>query len=407
MKVLIINATYSSGSTGKIVAGIQQALDNANIDSKVGYAYSHIPSKNIRGFKIGNFISNKIHALLSRIHGKSGYFSFLSTWNLIKKIDQYKPDIINLHNIHSNFVNINLLIKAIAKRRITLVLTLHDCWFFTGGCSHFTATDCYKWKKKCGDCPQRMLEIPAYLNDKSEQILKDREKLFSKIQNLHVVGVSKWITNLAKESCLKNATFHTIHNGINLDIFRPIVCKTNPTKKIILGVAYNWNESKGLTDFITLSQKLNMEKYKIKLIGLTPQQIFTMPKGIIGLEKTNNINELVEEYNNAFVFLNPTYNDTYPTTNLEAIACNTPVISYCTGGSPESITPETGKVVEAGNIDELIQSIESIDADTISAKNICREYAIKHFDEKKQFAEYITLFKEILNQSAHKSNESD
>jgi glycosyltransferase involved in cell wall biosynthesis len=108
---------------------------------------------------------------------------------------------------------------------------------------------------------------------------------------------------------------------------------------------------------------------------------------------------LAQWYSSADVFVNLTYEDTYPTTNLEAISCGTPVATYRTGGSPESITLQTGRVVEQGDLEGVVKAVEELCAeDRDEMRKRCREYALEHFDRNKNYEKYIDLYKQLLEQ---------
>jgi len=162
-------------------------------------------------------------------------------------------------------------------------------------------------------------------------------------------------------------------------------------KKIVLGVASTWSERKGLNDFINLSRRLG-ENYQIVLIGLSERRKKLLPGNIIALSRTESVEELASYYSAADVFVNPTTADNFPTTNLEALACGTPVITYDTGGSPEAISKHTGVVVQKGDINRLhtaILSFTKIDKTIISKE--CRLRAEMLFNKQDRYEEYLDL----------------
>lgn len=183
-----------------------------------------------------------------------------------------------------------------------------------------------------------------------------------------------------------------IHNGIDINVFSPKEREeTNITRIIAIS-------NKGLSDICKLRELLDHNSYEITVIGLKQEEINRLPAGIIGLPRTNSADELANLYSQTDVFINPTYADTFPTTNLEAMACGTPVITYRTGGSPESITPETGFVVEQGDINGLVKAIEQIRSNGKQYYSAaCRKHAEENFDKDKCFAKYIELYNEILS----------
>src|SRR5574344_564069 len=344
MKIVQIN-TFSNGSTGSIMMNIHNELQKNGVDSYVVWGRGR-KSNNNHEIYMNDKIGVYFHALYSRITGNVGFASKHSTKILIKKLNKINPDIVHLHNIHGYYINIEMLFKYLKEKDIKVIWTLHDCWAFTGHCSHFITVNCQKWKNVCFDCPL-LKNYPKSFVDNSTWNFEKKKELFNGL-NLTIITPSKWLADLVKESFLKNYKIEVINNGVDTSVFKPI--KGNfrlknhlENKKIILGVANVWTKQKGIEDFIELSKVLD-PKYVIVLIGLTKKQIKKLPSNILGIKKTKTSRELAEIYSSADVLFNPTYEDNYPTVNLESIACNTPVITYDTGGSKECLNEFNGKV---------------------------------------------------------------
>lgn len=307
------------------------------------------------------------HALYSRLTGKTGFASKRATKKLLKKLDIIKPDIVHLHNVHGYYINIELLFNYLKENNIKVIWTLHDCWSFTGQCAFFDFAKCNKWKMQCKNCPQ-LNQYPKSFVDNSKWNYQKKKELFTNL-NLTIVTPSKWLANLVKESYLKDYPVEVINNGIDLNIFKPTPSNFREKynlkdKKIILGVANVWDRRKGLNDFIELSKVLD-DNYHIVLVGLNKKQLKNLPKNIIGIERTESQKELVEIYTAADVFFNPTYEDNYPTVNLEALACETPVITYDTGGSTETIE-ENGKIITK---EKLLKNYREVFSNNYNIKN--------------------------------------
>ncbi len=401
-KILQINIVCETGSTGRIVKYIDNLMKDEHLESYIAYGYGKTNMPN--AIKIGTKLDYYIHNILSRLFCAQGRFSYFATKRFLKKVDKIKPDIIHLHNIHGNYINYKSLFKYIKQKNIPVIWTLHDCWAFTGKCTHYQRINCDKWQtncKNCKECKKNLKEYPkSYLicNSKNEYI--NKKKSFTGVKNLTIITPSQWLKDEVKKSFLKNYNVKVINNGIDLTDFKPI--KSDYREKlgidyndiIILGVANDWSYKKGLDTFIQLSNILD-DKYKIVLLGLDDNQIKKLPNKIIKISRTQNIEELAKLYSIADIYINPTLEDNFPTTNLEALACGTPVITYNTGGSPESISGNCGKVVEKDNILDLVNSIEKFNFDDNLSKN-CIERA-KNYDKSQKFKEYIDLYFNILN----------
>lgn len=396
MKIVEIN-TCDYGSTGKIMKQIAYTAENNGhscwIAIPKGRHNRH--SDYEKTIWIGSQFSEDLHLLLGRITGLQGCFSIAATLSFLKKIEEIKPDIIHLHNLHNSYINLPLLFSFIRRNNIKVVWTLHDCWAFTGHCPYFTAKKCYKWKTGCYECPSYK-EYPSSYVDRSKWMWRKKRDWFCSIKDMMIVTPSQWLENLVKESFLSNFPTRVINNGIDLTIFKKSPSdfrKINglEDKIIILGVAFDWGYRKGLDIFIELSKVLDPQ-YQIVLVGTNDEIDKQLPENIISIHRTANQRELAELYSCADVLLNPTREDNYPTVNMESIACGTPVITFNTGGSPEMIlNDECGRVLSSENIDDIIKAIKEVlcyqDTD-------CSKYA-KHFDKDTKFNEYIKLYEEI------------
>ncbi|WP_279159650.1 glycosyltransferase [Thomasclavelia cocleata] len=365
-RILFINSVCN-GSTGSICKNLYKAAKEEGHECCIAYGRGETP-EGYNTIRIGNKLDFYLHVLKARLFDASGFGSKHATKRFIKWIEEFKPDIIHLHNIHGYYVNIEILFKYLkAHPEIKKIWTLHDCWAFTGHCPHFEYEKCMQWKTGCKKCV-RIKKYPKSLVDKCKRNYQLKKKIFTDVNNLTLVSPSNWLMNLVKKSYLKNYRVTVINNGVDTNVF-----KTTPSdikkqynienKKIILGVASVWDKRKGLDTFIELSKQLNSE-YQIVLIGLNKKQIKTLPKNIIGISRTENIRELVKWYSAAEVFFNPTLEDNYPTVNLEAVACGTPVVTFNTGGSPESAFADELQIVFNRIISESIEKIGKVKANT-------------------------------------------
>lgn len=398
MKVLQINVVYHDGSTGVIVEDLHNIAIANNIESYVAYSTSSIPYGDIsNGYQIGNIFGKKLHAALCRINGKQAYFSRFSTLRLLKFIKKIKPDVVHLHNLHSNFIHLNMLLKYLAKNRIKTVVTLHDCWFYTGGCFHYTAAGCDRWQKECGNCPKKLQDTPAYLYDCSAKILKDRKKYYSAISDLTVVGVSNWITEEATKTVFKNSKALTIYNGVDTEIFKSTVSDFREkhsldNKFLILGPASKWLSQVNKETYTSVVASLKEDEILV-LLGCTQNQIDKLPKNVIGLPFVKNKNELSEIYSAADVFVNPTREESLSLINIESQACGTPVITYSNTGVKETVDNICGFSVKIGNYAELIDKIQYVKTFGKQAFTLGVQKRIaQKFDKNENYLKYIQLY---------------
>lgn len=400
-KLLQINVTANWGSTGKIAEQIGLLAMERGWESYIAYGRMMNPSKS-NLIKIGSQWDVYRHYAEGKLLDREGLASKKPTREFIKVVDEIKPDIVHLHNIHDHYMNYPLLLRYLAENRIPVVWTQHDQWATTGHCT-FNLVGCDKWKTGCGNCP----EIKWYSLDRSSYNFRLKKKLLEALPSLTIVPVSEWLGGMIAQSHLKDNPIRVIHNGIDLDVFKPQEQSVHKRfgiegMEIVLGVAAVWDERKGLDDFYELSRKLNAEEYAIVIVGKTNgennQGLISHIDGekhcpMVFVERTQNQLELAQLYTAASVFVNPTYQDNYPTTNLEAMSCGTPVITYDTGGSPEAVDEETGRVIKQGDVDGLYKAVVELSEQDLSKK--CLQRAERLFDGKIAYNAYIKLYNKL------------
>lgn len=372
MKVVSIN-TVCNGSTGKIVGSISSSLIESGEEAFCIYGrrkgYANIPCK-----KIGGFFSFWYHVFLTTVFDLHGHGSYFKTKKIVRKLKKLNPDIIHLHNIHGYYINYKVLFNYLKNEYQGRVFwTLHDCLPMTGHCAYFSNVSCEKWKTECHDCPNKKKYPTSLLFDRSRKNYQEKKNLFNGVKDLTIITPSVWLQNIVLSSYLKKYPVKTINNGIDLNIFYPrltdsIFDKYNipREKKVLLGVASIWEKRKGLDDFLMLSELIK-DEYVIVLVGLNNKQISKLKqyKNIIGIRRTENQDDLASLYSVSFALINPTYEDNYPTVNIEALASSTRVIAYDTGGCVEqAINPNmyiVKKTTKNNNVKNIIKLLETMD----------------------------------------------
>ena len=393
MRVLMINVVCGIRSTGRICTDLATALETQGYEVKIAYGREAVPKQFQKyAVKIGTNLDVKLHALMARVVDGAGFGSKAITLKFIKWIEEYNPDIIHLHNIHGYYINIEVLFDYLKKSGKKVIWTLHDCWGFTGHTAYCDSVKCNRWIKGCFECPL-LQEYPTSFIDRSEQNWKKKKRILTGVPNMTIVTPSKWLGGLVKKSFLKEYPVEIINNGIDISKFYPVKSdfrkKNNfANKYILLGVATSWDKNKGLMDYIKLADLLG-EEYKIILVGLTKEQIKQLPDNIMGIERTANIQELAEIYTVADLFLNLSYCENYPTVNIEAMACGTPVLTYRTGGSPEIVEDYGGIVVEQGDLMSVVESVRRQRKINVKSMVIDKD----KFDTSMVISKYLKLYR--------------
>ena len=400
MKVLQINSVCGIGSTGKICSNIAEILENRGHECLIAFGRKGAPEECGKyALRIGSKLGVYASAAAARLFDRAGFSNKRATKKLIKQIKAYSPDIIHLHNLHGYYINIEILFDYLKDAHIPVVLTLHDCWSFTGHCAHFDFAGCSRWQNGCFDCPQKEAYPRSILLDNSKSNYRRKKELFTSVEDMTIVGVSNWVSDLARKSFLQKYPIKTIHNGIDLSLFKPTESDFRERyglqgKTIILGVAQNWMEYKGVDDFVKLAG-LADENYKIVVVGATDKMRSFLPENILAIDRIESVDKLCEIYSAADVFLNTTLNETFGLANVEALACGTPVVTYRTGGCPEIVDETCGIVAEKRTPESALEAIKRVGS--ISAE-ACIKRA-RDFDMNDKFSQYVELYEQILAQS--------
>ena len=403
--LLQINVTANWGSHGKIAEMIGRKAIAKGWNSYIAYGRNMNPSES-KLIKIGSKLDFYFHILGTRLFDKHGLCSTRATRKFINIIDKINPDIVHIHNIHGYYINYKVLLEYLSRNNYRVVITMHDCWTMTGHCAHFFWTDCYKWKTGCNHCQWHKKYPSALFIDNSKDAYILKKNLFRSIRSLTLVPVCNWLADFLQDSYLKDASVCVIHNGIDINLFKPnedsYAIKTKYSipidKKMIIGVASIWVEHRGQKDMLNAQEALG-EDYVTVFVGLNDEQINQLPSNCVGIKRTNNAAELAALYSAANVYVNPSYCDSFSTTNIEALSCGTPVVAYKTGGNTESLTDDTGVVVECGDVHGLIDGIKKVCSNqkVIYIKS-CRKRAVECFNMNGQYEKYIELYSRIINE---------
>lgn len=408
MKVIHINVS-ASGSTGRISRAIGDYI--RKYGNRYLLLYGINQTDDADALCISDYFDTHLHDRLSKLTGLQGYFSLLHTIRVVRILKKEDPDIIHLHNIHGNYLYLPLLFWYLAGTGCQIVVTLHDCWLFTGKCPHFTDVKCDKWKKSCGHCPQLRIYPKSLFFDQTSKCLADKKKWFSRINGrLTIVAVSDWLKQVAEESFLNEAPLCRIYNGIATDIFKLVdigasfdqrygICG----KYVILGVASVWDPRKGMSDFLELSKRLDSDEC-IVMVGLSPKQCENLPNNVIGIPHTENQAELVCLYNRADVFFNASTEETFGMVTAEALACGTPVVVYNSTACPEIVSTDTGTVVSPHNIAEVERVIKKMKERGFKKKNRfnCRRIAEERFSKEVMAEQYAALYDAVIKKSVNR-----
>lgn len=402
-RLLQINITANWGSHGKIAENIGKLAMMQGWESVIAYGRWANPSQS-QLYHIGSMTDERWHGVAARLLDNQGLMSRGATARLIAFINNYRPTLIHLHNIHGYYLNYPMLFEYLSQTRIPVVWTLHDCWSFTGHCAHYMYVGCNKWQTHCRHCPQKGAYPKSLFLDRSARNFERKRRAFTSVPQLTLVPVSRWLEEQLRCSFMNGLPMCRISNGIDTSVFRPVnsdkMIKERygiPSNKyLVLGVASNWYH-KGLEDLIALRHLLP-DNYSIAVVGVNAKEARRVEaQGLVAIDRTDNVLELASLYTLADVYCNPTWEDSFSITNLEAMACGTPVVTYRTGGSPESITPQTGYVVACGDVDGMAHAVQNI-VRKGKAKYAfgCRQHIVDNYEQRQRFSEYLHLYDSMI-----------
>lgn len=390
-KIVEINS-FNFSSTGNIMVGIARVAQASDYNI---ITYSPNGRSQKRGIEdhyyIGSIIERRLSDKINFYTGNQGSLNFFGTKAFLKELDRFQPDIIHLHNLHSNYINLRLLFNYINKHNISVIWTLHDCWSFTGHCPYFDIVGCNKWKTGCYDC-EMYTEYPATKFDNSKEMYNRKKRLFTGVKDMTIVTPSQWLADLVQKSYLGKYPIKVIFNGIDLNKFKPRVSNFRnkydlEEKFIILSVAFSWGFRKGQDRIEKLADILDA-RFQVVMVGITEDKVSS--NNVICIPRTDNQEQLAEIYTAADVLLNPTREDNFPTVNIEALACGTPVLSYGAGGSAEAFDEKSGMIV---NDDSILEVLDKLYLNNFSSEDCLKRG--KQFDQKDKFQEYVKLYDSV------------
>ncbi|WP_244052374.1 MULTISPECIES: glycosyltransferase [Hungatella] len=397
MKVLMINCVCGIRSTGRICTDLSEILESYGHECRIVYGRETIPEKYQHiALKLDSNIEIKINALKARIFDNEGFNAKKETKKLIEYIGKYKPDIIHLHNLHGYYLNIELLLGYLAERDIPVVYTMHDCWAITGHCAHFAKIKCEKWKTGCFNCAIKNEYPASFLMDSSKKNWEKKRALFQKLNNIIIVTPSEWLANILKQSYLKHQSIIVIPNGVDMEVFQPTESDFRKkykleNKHIVLGVATAWNERKGLKEFMLLQKELD-DSYQLVLVGLTQNQIQKLPDGVIGIERTNSMQELAGLYSTADIFVNAGQEETMGLTTVEAMACGTPAVVSDLTAVPEVIDSDGGLIFTDYSVECMAEKIRS----AVGMSFPYTRRSAMRYEKKRQYEKYLELYETMI-----------
>ncbi len=403
MKLLQINVDANNGSNGSIAQELGKEALRRGWESYIAYGRRSVPSESTL-IRIGNDLDVKIHGIQSRLFDNHGLASKSATRQFLKSVDEIRPNLIHLHNIHGYYLNYKLLFEYFKEKNIPIVWTFHDCWPFTGHCGYFESVQCEKWKTGCHSCELRKFYPKSLFLDRSSRNFRLKKSLFTSINSLHITTVSKWLMSKVRDSFFRDYPISTVYNFVNEKIFSPNVERISrcdyglDDRKILIGAAANWVPSKGIPDFNALADSLS-DKYQIVMVGVTEEVKNQISSNVHCLPRVESPQKLAALYAEADILLNLSRQETFGMTTLEAMACGTPGISYNNTACPEVLSNDTGVIVPTGNIKAVEEAIELIEKKgKKSFKDNCVARANTIFSKNNIISQYFDVYDKALSE---------
>ena len=398
MKILLMNTCYPFGSTGRIV----QALENyyKDLGHETTIIYGQGPKINGNYFKITSLFYRKLQAFRSRVTGVMYGGCFLSTCRAIKIIKKEKPDIVHLHCLNSNFINIFKILSWLNENRIKTVLTNHAEFMYTANCGY--AFDCVNYLIGCRNCPRFKSETKSWFLNGTHKSWKKMKEAFNGFDSLFIINVSPWLNERASNSVILKGFNHLmILNGINTSFFKYRGRAEKNNVKTVLHVTSKFSDDerdrKGGKYVIELARRLEKENVKFIVAG----KVFlsqSVPSNMVLLGNVENEDELAKLYSSSDLVVITSKKETFSMIVAESLCCGTPVVGF-KAGAPEMISiPKYSEFVEFGDTDALLELIIDFLNRPFDKKTISEE-AIKTYSMEKMANEYLRVYSELIKQS--------
>ncbi len=335
-------------------------------------------------------------------------FHYPGTHRLLE-LASFQPQIVHAHNLHRDYFDLRFLPELSA--RVPLVLTLHDAWLLSGHCAHSFA--CERWRTGCGECPDLTIP-PAIARDATAFNWQRKRELYAR-SRFYVAAPSHWLLKKIEQSIVAPAVIESrvIPNGIDLEVFRPGDCAAARSRlglpqdaDILLFTALNirgnvWKDYPTLRGAI---ERLAERRLARPLVFLAVGE--EAPNEKIGNAEIHFVpfvddnRRLVEFYQAADLYLHAARADTFPTSILEALACETAVVATAVGGIPEQIIDhETGWLTRPGDAEAMAAAVARLLEDPARRRAMsvrAGAEARRQFDRGRMIEDYLSWFDEIL-----------
>lgn len=401
MRILYIDVNCRNSSTGKIVYDLYtQCRADGHI---AGICYGRGPVVNGEQImKFGLDWETALHALLTRLTGWTGRFSFFSTRRLLRFLREFQPDLVHIHELHAYFVDLKPLLRYLAEQRIPVVQTLHCEFTYTGKCGY--AYECERWKTSCGNCPHRKDYPKTLWFDHTAAMQREKQALYGALERLVVTAPSNWLAERAKQSFLKEREIAVVHNGIDTErVFHPrdasdLRAKHGLTEeKVVLAVAPDLlSQRKGGRWVIKLAEQMKGDNIRFILLGVSDLSE-AFPPNVIALGPISDQTLLSQYYAMADCFVICSEKENFPTTCLEAFCCGTPVVGFAAGGTAETVPAPYGRFCAYGDITELQSAVGQQLSASFPRESVAGD-AERRYSQQTMYQNYRQIYETILQE---------
>lgn len=394
MKILQVGATFV-GAQKKIENAIHDYVRAQGHDSRIFFAIGESDDGDVVCYE--NRVDSIIRRGLRKVFGKNPRFAWLSTRKLIAHIKEYNPDLVHIHIIHHGYLDYELLLDFLAQQKVPVVFTVHDMWFFTGGCYYYSAVGCNGFLNECKNCPANEKQLDCRKRE-TAKALRTKMRLYTGLEKACFVSVSPWVYSEIQKSMLNIFPQYLSMNAID-KVAHALPDVEKKRKFTLIGVATNWDNRKGLHRFYELGEAVK-DLCDIILVGTVAEELKAgAPANIIFHGYANSSEELYNLYAGSDLHVSMSLEETFGLTFVEAALAGIKSMGFASTAIPDVLSKTKGYLIASCTVEEASAKIRELSQNRELCKITGEEFdEIRYyFSPQRMAAEYLEVYEKMYN----------